>query len=459
MDKWLRIDDIKRTCTENTSKVRISFILSTDTVKNFVLWYEFDKKYNAFLTDDRCDAAITVLLHHAMTGGYERISSKYPISEKLFYNLKYQVIPQLVNCNSKVSRINLDMPTTSVIYEGPLVVTGMSRGVDSFATYVEYFKECELDKYRVNAFTYFEVGAHHGYDSKLGHGEETNHELYLNQLKKTKEFCDKNNLELITVTSNIDQITNMRNLWSDKGFGQTHAWRNCSVVMLLQKIICRYYYSSAHTLSTFKLDMNDDTAYYEQYLLPYLSTGSTEFYESNQDWSRLDKVKKIAKYEECQDYLQVCLMKSGNCGHCTKCKRTLLELDSLGEDVLNSFGKSFDLDDYKQNYRKQWFSQLLIDKEKQHGEGPFYDEVFVNAYFHHPEILGDILPVKNPNIHKVVAKDKINIRFLPSLRSEILGIALPGDTFTYLGEGGILVGIQYNETKKAYLKRAFVDLM
>ena len=87
------------------------------------------------------------------------------------------------------------MPTTSIVYKGPLVVTGMSRGVDSFATWVEYFKECELDNYRLNAFTYFEVGAHHGYDSHLGHGEETNHELYLNQLEKTKEFCDKNNFE------------------------------------------------------------------------------------------------------------------------------------------------------------------------------------------------------------------------------------------------------------------------
>ena len=453
-DKYLEILEIKKSYP-SADKVRVSFVCKSDLIERFELWYEFDKEYDVLLVDDRIDAAVVAFLLSAIRFGFKKISSKYPISEKLCYNLKYQVIPQMVHCNPGVSRVELDMPTINRVWKGPLVVTGMSRGVDSFATYVEYFKECDMEEYRLNAFTYFEVGAHHGYDIKLGHGQETNHELYVNQLKATQEFCDKNGFKLIAVSSNMDEI--VRKL-GETSFHSTHTCRNCSVVMLLQKIIRRYYYSSAHQLSEFAPKITGDIAHYEKWLLPLLNTGSTEFYQSNQDWSRLDKVKKIAKYKECFDYLQVCLMKSGNCGHCTKCKRTLLELDSLGEDVLNLFKNSFDIEDYKQNYRKTWFADLLVEKDTS-GEADFYDEVFVNAYFNHPELLGDILPIKNPSVRKVVIKDRINIRSLPSVCSKLLGVGQPNDTFTYLGEGGIWVGIQNDKYERAYVKKAFVDLI
>ncbi|MBR6409433.1 MAG: hypothetical protein IKS23_04260 [Alphaproteobacteria bacterium] len=454
-DKYLEILEIKKSYP-SADKVRVSFVCKSDLIERFVLWYELDKEYDDFVVDDRCDAAVVAFLITAMRGGIERISSKYPISEKLYYNLKYQAIPQMAYCNPGVSQIKLDMPTTKVTWHGLLNASGMSRGVDSFATYVEYFKECELDEYRLNAFTYFKVGAHHGHDAKLGHGPETKQELYLNQLTKTKEFCDKNNFKLIAVTSNLDEILGML---GEKGFDRTHTCRNCSAVMLLQKLIRRYYYSSSYQLSEFKLDINLPMAHYDRWLLPLLSTGSTEFYESNQNWSRLDKVKKIAQCEECYDYLQVCWMKSENCGQCGKCKRTLLELDCLGEDVLNAFAKSFDLEDYKKNHRKQWFEDVINQKGGTHGEAQYYEEIFMSACVHHPEVLGDMLPTKNPNIHKVVAKDKVNIRALPSMLSNVFEAASKGDTFTYLGECGAWVGVQNEKYQKAYVKKSFVDLI
>lgn len=456
MNKWLQIHKIQRKYDQD--KVRVEFICKSDSVENFTLWYEFDKQYDIFLSDDRCDAAVVALIFSAIRDGFKEISSEIPMSEKLYHNLKYQIIPQLANSNRGASRIKLNIPTTPVVYQAPLVVTGMSRGVDSFATYVEYLKECDLDSFRLDAFTYFQVGAHHGTDAQY-HSIESSQELYINQLEKTKEFCNKYNFKLIDVATNIDRVLNMKAIFQDKGFFATHTNRNCSVVMLLQKLISKYYYSSTYQLSNFIVSFNTDMAHYEKWLLPLLNTGSTEFYQSNQDWSRLQKVQKIAKYPECQDYLQVCLIKTGNCGHCMKCKRTLIELDSMGEDVLNSFGKSFDLDDYKQNYRKKWFSEILVEKDKPHGEAHYYDEAFVNAYYHHPEILGDLLPIKNPNISKVVLKDKVNIRDLPSLLSNILSVGSKGDTFTYLGEGGAWVGIQNEKYQKAFVKKSFVDLI
>ena len=91
----------------------------------------------------------------------------------------------------------------------------------------------------------------------------------------------------------------------------------------------RYYYSSTYNLNEFKVDLRVDMAYYEKWLIPLLSTGSVEFYQANQDWRRIDKAERLIEFEPCYDHLQVCLIKTGNCGRCMKCKRILMELDAF----------------------------------------------------------------------------------------------------------------------------------
>lgn len=71
-----------------------------------------------------------------------------------------------------------------------------------------------------------------------------------------------------------------------------------------------------------------------------------------------------------------------------------MELDALGDRVLDRFGNSFDIQRYRRENRAKWFGSIMTDKEKSNGEAPFFDEIFVCAAAHHPELLRGLSPEK-----------------------------------------------------------------
>ena len=457
-EKCLLIKRIEKTYSDD--KVILEFELDNGS-KTEILWYSVDSQFEQYLCDDRCDGVVVSLFLAAMKYGYHSIKSNYPISRKLYYNLTYHVIPQLYLAGGKrLPRIKIDTPLTDVTYNGSLVVTGMSRGVDSFSTMYEYGKQFELEEYRINAFTYFQAGAHHGWDAKMGRSEETKQELYVNQMNKTKEFCAKYGYPLIVVDSNIDNILLNSGMFKEWSFDRTHTVRNLGIVMLLQKGISRYYYSSAYSLNAFKLTIDADMAHYEKWLIPHLCTESVEFYQSNQDWSRMDKVAKISQLEESYDYLQVCLVKSKNCGCCVKCKRTLIELDALGEETLEKYKNSFDIETYKREHRQEWFESILTEKEKSTSEAQFLDEAFVYAVKYHPELIGDLVKEKREDVKLVRLTDNgINIRDLPSLKSNVLFVGKKNETYEYCGDCGSWACIRIKDGETAFVVKRFVEYM
>ncbi len=455
--KYLSIESISK---ENTGgKVTLTASLCSSAGIRADLWYSFDREFDDAVCDDRCDAVVTTLLLAAMKFGYEELRCCYPISRKLYYNLTYHVIPQLYHGGNSLSRIRIAAPLTDTVFHGDIVAAGMSRGVDSFATMYEYGPDFELADYRINAFTYFQAGAHHGWDAIVGRGAEYKQELYVHQMERTREFCRKYGYPLIVVDSNIDDILQDRRLFREWSFDRTHTFRNLAIAMLLQKRISRYYYSSAYLLGDFRLSLNCDMAHYEKWLIPLLDTGSIEFYQSNQDWTRMDKVEKISSFAPCYDYLQVCLTQSDNCGLCTKCKRTLMELDALGDRVLDRFGNSFDIQRYRRENRAKWFGSIMTDKEKSNGEAPFFDEIFACAAAHHPELLRGLSPEKRSGVRTArLLYDGINVRPLPSTQSTVLFAAKKDDTFAYFGEYPNWVCIRTEDGKTAFVFKKYVSL-
>ena len=331
--KTLEICSIKK--KEYNSKIYLIFLIRSNKTEEY-LWYEVDKKYEDFLTENRCDGVIVSLLPNAINCGYDEIKSKYPISEELYYRLTYHVIPQI--CNAQKSLVvKINAPLTKEKFSGNAVAAGMSRGVDSFATLYEYGKGFEIPEYRISHFTYFKNGSHHGVDNMERKSPYSNYELYLGQLEGTKKFCEKYGYSLIVVDSNLPEV--LKSIFGIWSFHLSHTFRNIGFVLLLQKGIHRYYYSSAYNLDMFKMSLETDSARYEKWLLPYLCTENVEFFSSNQSWSRLDKIKRIVNMPESYGFLCVCLLGIENCGVCSKCKKTLMELDSLGEGVLKNIIK------------------------------------------------------------------------------------------------------------------------
>ncbi|WP_141393555.1 hypothetical protein [Glutamicibacter sp. BW80] len=354
--KTITVKNVKTQANSANSTARLVFTIQTESGEHD-LWFQVSEQWARYFTDDRCDPAVVALVRFAIRLGYGKIVSEWPISRELAYNLQYHVIPQLRLAKGSAGQsLDLEMPIEDSVFQGRGVGSGMSLGVDSFATLSEYSKSSPLEEYRITHFTYFNVGAHHGQDATLGNSKLTSRQLYEGQLAKAHQFSAENSYDLVVVDSNLSAF--LRAAFGRSYFSYSHTYRNVAAAMSLQKLFSKYYYSSAYNLDNFSFSLTYDAASYEKWLLPYLGTGSMRFYNSNQSWNRLEKTELVAKMPESFRYLTVCLLGIENCGKCDKCRKTLMALDVLGETVLDGYAEAFDLDEYKEISRGEWFGDL-----------------------------------------------------------------------------------------------------
>jgi|GEM_PF-4840548 len=126
------------------------------------------------------------------------------------------------------------------------------------------------------------------------------------------------------------------------------------VIYLLQKLWKTYYYASSLGLSEFTVRNVEkkDVAYYEMLVLDCFSTECLKIYLEGSAKTRLQKTKLVVKYPPATKYLNVCWLGTSNCSRCTKCCRTLVALDILGQ--LDEFSSVFDIDYYKANRWKYY---------------------------------------------------------------------------------------------------------
>lgn len=321
--------------------IRVSYnitICAENSIKTDILYYDLDKKYEPFVCFEIADPVIVQVLPFAMRGGYDIISN-LPITEKLYYQIKFQLIPQICICHKELYHPIIDAPVNHFNWNPQKVATALSLGVDSFSTLFEYTDVAIPESYRLNCLTYYENGAHH-MDGKGS--REQRKELFEGQCAKVQKFCNEFNYELIIIRSNLYTFL-IDNFWYDL-YQKTHTYRNIGFTLLLQKLIRVYYYAPAYNSDEFLVDL-DDPSRYEKLLLPCLSTDFTTFYNSNGSKNRFEKIEFISKYPETYRYLTVCYNSTENCGKCYKCKYTQLELDAI--EKLDFYKDSFNIPEYK----------------------------------------------------------------------------------------------------------------
>ena len=366
-EKELSLNRIIRKDTDEYSE--IAFEISLGEKKN-TLWYRLSPEYGKYFCDDRADSFVVTFLTFAMRYGLD-LRSNYPVSEKLHFQLTTQVIPQLAATNKDCTReISIIAETTNERYpDAKGVGTGMSCGVDSFATLYEYTDLCDKPEYKLTHLTHFNVGAHHGQTGSFN--PELQRELYLKDVSMVSRFCDEFGYKLITVDSNLTEVIN--DFFGYANFENSHTYRNAGVVLLIQKLFGRYYYSPAYNLDHFAMDLEKDSAFYEKYLLPNLATETSEFYNSNKNWNREMKLKVISDFPQSYDWLKVCVKSETNCCKCVKCMRTIMGLEAIGKTDL--YAKSFDPKKVAAN-REHLKTYMLCEVKK--GE-PFYTEIYEEA--------------------------------------------------------------------------------
>ena len=304
---------------EKANRHKLASKISIDDVdkqSEIEIFFEVPTEYASALVDDRCDAFVVLILHRALSKGYN-IVSDVPMSSDLLFNIKEFLLPALMN--NGPYRISIDIPKKHPMKHGKGVGTGLSCGVDSFHAIKTFINYNDAD-FKLTHLCINDVGAFNAiYESP----ELAKKESY----KRSSSAAEMIGLPLIKTYSNADLIFHQNHYL-------THFFSSLFAVMCMGKLFKTYIYASAgHPLS--KIDLNNwwnkDSDDYELLLLRYFSTRSLQLYSAGEMLTRLEKIEIISDYDVAKKHLYSCTYKDKNCGICDKCIRNLTALDAIGK--------------------------------------------------------------------------------------------------------------------------------
>ena len=159
----------------------------------------------------------------------------------------------------------------------------------------------------------------------------------------------------------------------------------------MQKLWRKYLYASGYSVDHLEFDI-DDSAKYEPYLIPMLSTENTELISANMNMRRSDKVDFISDDKMVQENLYVCLKEQIrnnpnskyvykgnylNCGQCKKCHRTMLQLDILGKEDL--YRNIFDYVKWPKE-KEEYIAEVVVGKDKDLMYHDLYESMLEHGY-------------------------------------------------------------------------------
>jgi hypothetical protein len=317
-----------------------------------ILWYKIPDQFQKYVVTERLDAALVALLFLGLKTGQD-IYLKGVVSARLFYTITHYLINAIALSSSDYIKIKIEADELDDrdLNIGKQTGTGLSCGVDSFATYYDH-KNAPED-YQISYFTFFNVGSHGDF------GGERARNFYSKRLKGIKKFAEKVNKDVIEIDSNLSEILRLN-------FQRTHTLRSISCVLILQKLFKTFYYASSIRFENFELD-EIRIAEFDLLNLQMLSTESTQFFSSAAQLTRVERIELISNKSETFEHLDVCVNSTYiesniNCSRCHKCIRTMLTLEVLG--VLDNYKRVFDLNDFKTN-RSKYIGELIFKINKE----------------------------------------------------------------------------------------------
>jgi len=315
-----------------------------------ILWYEVPSRFEQYLVVENLDAFLVGMLFYALKEG-EDVQLNGTVSARLYYNINHYVIPALCLANHNLIPIKIHCRDLNEkdLNVGNTAGTGLSCGVDSFATYYDHFEE--EGSYKIQYFAFFNVGSH-------GSGGDKTNLLFNKRFEKAKKFADHIGKEIIKINSNLSELLEMK-------FQSTNTLRNVSCVLVLQKLFKNYYIASKNRFDYFELHAYD-TQDYDALILNLLSTESTMLHSAVAQLTRVDRTQLIAKYPETYNFLDVCTSskkyrKGVNCSQCNKCLRTALTLDLL--DRLDAYENVFHIEKYKK-LKNSYIGHIIKTRKK-----------------------------------------------------------------------------------------------
>jgi hypothetical protein len=310
------------------------------------LWFTCDRCYASGLASQTCDAFLLAILPLAMRLGLP-IKVQGPVSRQLLTNLSdtWMTLASKVMAGTRAVPIEAPQPITRD-WGGEGVVTGFSAGIDSFCTIID-----QPTGAKVTHLLFNNVGSHGQTDQDA--------QVFRDRLARLYPVArDVLGLPLIAVDSNLDAILGM-------DFQLTHTIRNTAVAMLFQSMAGRFLYSSTVHQSDACHGFSDDIGYADSYLLPLLSTETTQCLSSGGEYTRFEKTAIVAASPLTRTTLDICVDPTAaagiNCSKCWKCLRTQLTLEII--DTLREFDAVFDAEVHGR-YRWLHLCDVLRSKDK-----------------------------------------------------------------------------------------------
>lgn len=323
---------------QDANTVRMAAEVELPTGPKQELYIEVPKEYGDYLTADRSDAFLVGLLHYALYHGFD-VKCEAAITGELHYHLSNTLIPALTNHGERKIEIVSDFIDGRYANAGA-VGSGISCGVDSMHILQKHLhhpiKSLRLTHLVVNNVGAFRMGSEQ-FDRSLENAQQV-----------IKDVDISSGVSLIKINSNLAKII-------DYPFEWCHTYCNAFPVLALGKLYGTFIYgSSGYDFSKFSCYGAESIVKhcdaYDSISLQCFSACGTKFILDGGALTRFEKTRDIVDFDLAQRYLNVCVEDNGrNCGHCEKCRRTLLCLDALG--ALDKFRKVFDLDAYR---RDRW---------------------------------------------------------------------------------------------------------
>lgn len=321
----------------------------------YTMWFEVEEEYIKYLCYEKADAFLVAILPYAMKHELD-IDVKSKISSRLFYQLNTCLLPLLCEYFKK-RKIKINALTDSSILNNENAVgTGVSMGIDSFYSILKN-ESLQTKEFNLTHLTFFNAGASGRF------GGEKARDLYNTRKEHARKFANANGFKFVCVDSNMNEFLMMSHV-------ATHTFRSIACVLAIQKLFSKYYYASLGKKFD-ATELNEDPGYYDILLLQCLSNENLQLYSDGVGVSRLEKVKEIVKYPITYKWLNVCIGEEKNCGHCPKCIRTLLALESIGK--LDKYRDVFDLKDFAKN-RTKFLGYMIEQKSSNIFFKEIYDE-------------------------------------------------------------------------------------
>jgi len=315
--------------SDDEGEIRISARVDIDAPNLDVpdtLWFAFPQSYRDHVSD-RADAFLVGLLPSAMALG-EDIVVEAPVSPYLARGLREYQRVQSSWWPGVLREVNVDAELFAQTGRAPGEGVGcaFSGGVDSFYTLWQHLRENEpLVDCRLTHCLII-----NGYDFDV---DLENTGRFRQTFETFEPMLRDIGIELLTSRTNLKQFR-LACRRRSRLVSTLEAPISASI-LTLGNLFSRFFIPAAYAYRADSMHLGGG----HPLTVPLLSTERTQIMADGCEASRVDKTEVIAEWPETYSRLRVCWRppvfneQTGlveNCGHCEKCRRTMITLDTIG---------------------------------------------------------------------------------------------------------------------------------